>query len=801
MDNDTLISYIDAAESASYSSEVDTQLSADRAYAINLYNGDNVDPVPEGRSNVIDRSVFETIQWIQPSLCRIFANGDDVVEIVPVNAEDEPGAKQETSYLNHVILQKNNWFETFITWSMDALLTKNGYCIAYAEERKTNEVETYERQSETGIKLLADEEGVEIEAEGYPDPDQGPQPVMGPDGQPQMQMMAGPDGLPMMQMGPQGPMPVMQPVMQQPMLYTVTLKRTQKEKKVCIKVLPPERCKVSYRTPSFRLNDECPYFEYYDFKTYSDLKADGLDVPDTIPDAWQVDEEEDLARDQYQEQSWMHDSNEPDKAMKRYRTRYIWLRADMDDDGLAELIYCIRIGNSILYSQQVSRIPVASMVCMPNPHRHIGTSEADIVGDIQRIKTAILRQGLDNLYLSNNSRTFATDKINLDDLLVSVPGGVVRGKPGAVYGQDIMPMQTPFVFPQAMQGLEYMDQVRENRTGTNRYFTGIDQNAMNKTATGIQQLSTMAAQRVEQIARIMSCAVEDLFSIVHELILKGGHKKDVIRLNNQWVDIDPAQWRKRTDFRISVGYAAGNKDALMARLQLIAQMQEKAAMGGLPIVSPQNMYETAIEMTKASDFSAPQRFWTNPQDAPKKPPPQPDVTVMAAEQLKSQTTLQTKQLEVQQKERDSQRDFEIKRYQIDTDAQVKAGLAVHQTESQKELTQLTGHQTADLETHRTQLGMHAESNRIGQKGEADRKIAELDAATSELINQAQQISGVLQGIVEKLHSVSALATGKRRVVKGANGKAEAIEIMGEDDQPMHRMSIVRGADGKVEGTA
>ncbi len=788
MDNELLLSYIDAAEQSSYSSERDSALSTDRAFAIDLYNGTNVDPVPEGRSSVIDRSVFETIQWIQPSLCRIFANGDDVIEIVPQNAEDEAGAKQETAYLNHVILQKNNWFETFITWSTDALLTKNGYCIAYAEEKLTNEVERYERQTEMGVKMLM-EDDVEVTAEGYPDPDSGPQPVMGEDGQPQMEVVG------IDQMG----QPVMRPVMQQPMLYDVEVKRTKKDKKICIKVLPPERCKISYRTPSFRINDECPYFEYFDYKTYSDLKADGFKLPKDIPDSWAEAEEEDLARDLYQENT-LEGTTEPDPAMKRYRCRMIWIRADLDEDGLAELVYCVRIGNDIIFQEQVARIPVAALACIPNAHRHVATSVADIVGDIQRIKTAILRQGLDNLYLANNARTFVNDKVNLDDVLVSVPGGVVRGGPGSVLGVDVGPMPTPFVFPQAMEGLEYMDQVRENRTGTNRYFTGIDQNAMNKTATGIQQLSTMAAQRVEQIARVMATGVEDLFSIVHELILKGGHKKDVIRLNNDWVDIDPAQWRKRTDFRISVGYAAGNKDAMMARLMTLAQMQEKAMMGGLPIVTPENMYETAIEITKASDFSAPQRFWTNPKSVPPKGPPQPDVTVMAAEQIKSQTALQAKQLDVEQKERDSQRDFEIKRYQIDMDARVKAGLALHQTEAQKEQLQLTGNQTAQLESHKAGLQMQSESTKLDHKKQADNSVKEVQQAAQELAGQVQQIGSALSVLIERIQSLSAIATGKRRVVKGKDGKAAAIEILGDDGAPIHSAKILRGPTG-IEGTA
>jgi len=394
--------------------------------------------------------------------------------------------------------------------------------------------------------------------------------------------------------------------------------------------------------------------------------------------------------------------------------------------------------------------------------------------DIQRIKTAILRQGLDNLYLSNNPRTFLNDKINLDDFLVSRPGGVIRGKPGAIYGQDIAPIVAPFVFPQAMEGLEYMDQVRENRTGTNRYFTGIDQNAMNKTATGIQQLSTMAAQRVEQIARHYSNGIERLASILHALIMKGGHRQDVVKLSGKWEQIDPATWRRRTEFRISVGYAAGNKDAMVNRLMLIAQMQEKAAAGGLPIVQPQNMYETAIELTKASDFAAPQRFWTEPSKAPPPQPPQPDVTVMAMEQIKAQsaqqteqvkaqTAMQTKQMDVEQRERDSERDFAIKKYEIDADCQLKAGLAAAQSNDAR-----------DLESHKAQLNPKtAESNAKVKQTEGLTQFLQALARSQQ--EQTQRLEQTLSAAFDGLTKALAASNAPRRLVRDKSGRVERSE--------------------------
>lgn len=763
MDNELLIAAIDAAEQASYSSEGDTTLSTDRAYAIDMYSGKNLEPAPEGRSQVVDRSVFETIQWILPSLVDIYANGDDVVEISPVSAEDEPAAKQETQYLNHVILNKNPtlWLVTFITWAMDAMMTKNGYCLAYSEKRRNEEIDRYERQTEQGVQLLMSDKDVQVEVTGqYPDPDYvepPPQPAVDPmSGQPAIDPATG--------------QPVMQPPAPPPMLYDVTVTRVQEERKVCYKALPPERCKISYRTPDFSISNECPYFEYYDYKTLSDLRADGFELPDAIPDDWMIDEEEDLARDNYDEQGWRDDNNEPDESMKRYRVRMIWLLFDENRDGIAERLYVVRIGRQIIHKEQVSRIPVASLVAIPNPHRHIATSIADIVVDLQRIKTAILRQGLDNLYLANNPRTFITDKINLDDALVSRPGGIVRGETGAVYGQDIAPLVTPFVFPQAMEGLEYMDQIRENRTGTNRYFTGIDQNAMNKTATGIQQLSSMAAQRVKLIARIMGVGIGDLFSIVHELIIKGGHKKEVVKLSNQWIEVDPAQWKKRTDFRISVGYAAGNKDAMVSRLMLIASMQEKALAGGLPICTPENAYQTAVELTKASDFSSPERFWTNPQKIPpKEPPPDP---IIESEKIKSQTTLEKTQKEIEADLYKCEKETQLKKYEIDTRAQVDLVKTEAQLESANQLEdkrsqsedKKLGAQIHLAQTAPKAVEANTKSAKTKQEGEFIQQFMQ---------SQQQQTQAIAQMFQEVLGAVQRMGGGKK-VVRGKDGRIDSV---------------------------
>lgn len=748
-DFERLLTAIDVEADDAYGSDTDSTLASDRAFAIDQYLGKNTIPAPEGRSQVVDRSVFETIQWILPSLIDIFANGDDVVALPPIGPGDEEASKQEAQYLNHIALNKSPWLEICLTWFVDAMLTRNAYVYAYREYKRSVSIEEYESQTEEGLAMLVQDGDVEIvEQNAYQSEDEQ-EPVIGQDGQPVMQLVG---------VDPMGG-PILEPAMQPKMLYDVTLRRTEKEGKFCIDVLPPERCLVSMKTPTFRVLERCPYFEYYEFKTLSDLRAEGFDVEDDINDEADVDTQEDLARDTLGERSWAGERKPSDPAMRRVKARTIWIQYDYDEDGIAEMNRVIRVGREVLERKEVGRIHIASIVPIPMPHRHMGLSVADIVKDLQDIKTAILRGGLDNLYLSNNPRTFANDKINLDDLMISRPGGIVRGEAGSVYGQDIGPIQVPFVFPQAMEGLEYMDQVRENRTGTNRYFTGIDQNAMNKTATGIQQLTSMAAQRVKLIARIFASGFRDLFDILHELVLKSGHKQEVIKLKGNWVPIDPAEWKKRNDFSIQVGYAAGNKDAMVNHLMLIADLQGKALQSGLPIVTPDNMYQTAIELTKASDFSTPERFWTDPSQAGPRPPPPPD-PVIEATKIKAGSDEKIKQAELQQKAGQSEDELLLEKYKIDKDAEVKIVIE-----------QMKGGQAVDIEHHRAALNPKTtEANTAAKKVKGEQDFMQALGGFMQQFAQSQQqqtqtLTEIIKGALEGLN-----APRESEVVRDKSGK-------------------------------
>jgi len=641
MDQVALIAAIDDADNRAYGSNLSNltaALSAERALNIDLYLGKNVDPAPEGQSNVIDRSVFETIQWILPSLCRIFANGDDVVALTPMNAADVEPAKQESAYLNWLVTTKHPWFELFLEWCTDALLTKNAYFLVYKDLKRSVEIEKYEGQTKEGIAyLLQDPTCQLIDSKSYLAPDLPPDPVMDPTtGQPIVNEVG-------------------QPMTTPAKLYDVVIRRTSEGKDLTIRVLPPERVKVDQRAFSWRIDDRCNYFEYWEETTLTELREQGFDIPTDIADDPELYTQEDYARDQYGERR-LERYKPSDPSMRRVKARMIWIRVDYDGDGVAELLQILRVGRRILYQEEVSRIPVASGVACPLPHRHLGIAVADMVSDIQRIKTAILRQGLDNLYLSNNPQKVLNEQsVNIDDALISRPGGVIR----ATDINQIRYESTPFVFPQAVEGLDYMSQVAQNRTGVNNGFAGVDSAQLNNIQPGtVNQLSSMAAERVVQIARILAFAIEDLFSIIHEQVLKMGHKREMMQIAGNWVEVDPGSWKKRTSFKIAVAFAAGNKDAQIGRLMAVLAKQVEAFQLGLPVVTPENYYATLMELTKAIDFTSPERFWTDPIKMPPKPPPPPPEGIVKA-QIEAASQEKIKAAELIQRETESQRKADV----------------------------------------------------------------------------------------------------------------------------------------------
>ncbi len=200
-----------------------------------------------------------------------------------------------------------------------------------------------------------------------------------------------------------------------------------------------------------------------------------------------------------------------------------YLYVDFDEDGIAEFRRIVYSNNEILSNEQTDYCPFHVICPIPIPHKFFGQSLADRTMDIQLIKSTLVRQMLDNLYLTNNARVGAVDgQVNLDDLLNATPGGVIRMKSA----NAIQPIEVPAVTAQAFPMLEYMDQVQAKRTGVSDSQQGLDPDVLNNvSATAVAAMMKSNSGKLELIARVFAeTGVKSLFKGILHLMTKYQNK-------------------------------------------------------------------------------------------------------------------------------------------------------------------------------------------------------------------------------------------------------------------------------------
>jgi hypothetical protein len=308
------------------------------------------------------------------------------------------------------------------------------------------------------------------------------------------------------------------------------------------------------------------------------------------------------------------------------------------------------------------------------PHRFYGRSVSELVEDIQLMKSTVMRQLLDNMYLTNNNRVAVMDgMVNMDDLLTSRPGGVVRTKQAP--NQVMQPIQAQPISQQAFPLLEYLDTVREVRTGVTKYNQGLDSDSLNKTATGISAIMNQTQMRSELIARIFAeTGVKDLFRKMFELSVKYQDKEKIIQLNNQYIPVMPTEWKNRFNITIQVGLGTGTKEQQLIILNNILDKQLQAfnlqGQREFPMVNLKNIYNTLSKMIENAGLKTVDSYFINPDLGRQfvTPPPPPPVTPIEkieftridAENKRKIADLELEYKELQQKQQEMLLDFETR---------------------------------------------------------------------------------------------------------------------------------------------
>ena len=760
MDDDELLEILRRKEDSA-GSYVWGQLATERETAMREYHRMPYGNEEEGWSQIVSSDIQDTVEWILPQLIKTFMATDRAVVFEPSKASDVDASEQATDAVNYVFHKQNNGFLILYTALKDMLTVRN---CAVMWRKETQEVVSSTPFKGATPEMLAmlTEQGGEIEQANQAE-------------------MIGPDGLPVM-------------------VFNGRLKKTESKTIIKVDAFSPEDLLIDREWTSPLLSD-CPYVCRMMRVTVTDLKMMGLEV--TAEElrasdgaAYSTDAQFRLSKVTQSGASTNSgtDTDTNDDSMAEGWMRLEYALIDADGDGVAERHCIYRLYDKILKDEIVSHVPIATCSPTLNTHRWDGMSIADAVGDLQKMHTELLRQTFNSSYLANNPRTkVLTDAnwsplANIDDLLDSRPGGVIRVRQLDAVTEQI----TPFVAGATLPLLEYIQTMRENRTGVSRTSQGMNPDALNNTATGRQIDVSQSAQRIELIARIVAeVLLKPIFAGILKELTDGTMEKLAFRLRDKFVEYDPNEWRDQYDMTINVGLGTGDKQAQAGQLQMI--MQNQMALMGMGMATPDHIYHTQAKIIENAGYKDVQNFLQKPDPSkPFQPPPPPQLQI---KQMELQADSQKFQAQTQQEQMKFQAEMSAQ-MQLE---QLKAQAKLQEVRANLELQASNDQRDSEREVMKAQLDAQAESERLSfEKWKTEFNASlQIELKNMEASKVPQEDSSAVQAaiaqIMEQLGGIANHITAPRKLVKDANGRTIGVDVGGVVKP------IIRNAAGQVEG--
>lgn len=725
------------------------ELSNLRETIYNRYMGELYGNEKEGQSKATTREVLETIEWTMPALMRVFAGSDRVVEFEPDGPEDEQAAEQETDAVNYIIRTDNEWFPVAYTWIKSALMNPNSYVKSWRDESEQVTTEEYDNLDDLDLAKLAMDEEIEITAADFNE-----------------------DGT-----------------------YKAEVKRTRKNGRNVIDPLPEDEVVVDGNWAQLSLTD-CPFVCHYPEKTHSDLLLMGYDESelDMAYSSESYSSEEENRRNFSDERET---NDETHKALRKYRYHECFMLVDYDDDGIAERRRVVMIGNKIFENEETDEQPIVSAASLLMPHKHIGMSLAQIVLDLQDIKTFVQRQLMTNMARANNPRTIVLKGANIKDLLANRPNGIVRAKNvGDVTTEPVTP-----IINQVIPLLDLLDMQKETRTGISRNGLALTGDTLDKSAEGtVMAAIEKADQRIELLIRTFAeCAIKPLMLKVHEQIIKHGDYK-WIKSNGQWVQVNPSEWKKRRTMTCRVGTGAGDKRQKMFAANIITQDHDKiVAAGGLgTVINAQHIFNGRKLLVEAAGEMNVDKYYQNPDLVPPKPPqpPPPDPNMMLI-QANQQIEGQKRQVEMAKLQQQGQIEYaqlQFKAAQSAREQQFKQIELEYKGEIERVKSAMTASKNQDdatnkaLQTRIDELEIQLTSAQADEKLAMEKYKADLDSKTKLAIkemdmqpadeSQAEadiaQLSQIIVGMQQTIEAVNS----PKEIVRDASGNPVGIKNTG-----------------------
>lgn len=495
-------------------------------------------------SDVTASDFHDTVEWAIPSLIKVFFGNEDICKLQGVNSEqDERAAAAHSELIKYQLERCNDGFLIFYDWIKNSLIDNLGIVKCYWEREETiepktlvvNQRELYDLQLNPKITVTNIEEKA---------PD-----VFQVD-------------------------------------YEEITNITKNQPK--LEVIPPSE---------FRFNPEAKSLEDVDFVAHRKIvKLDYLRRREREGVFQNIDKVLEsngatgtYTRTNYDEElnprAYMRSSDVGvEDAKKEFLLYECYVKTDINNDGILEDLIVTMVDKKTivrLEENTMGRHPFFVISPIRDtarlfPKRGI----ADLVGELQDLNTAFLKQIIYNIAVNNNKQAFVNVDLMLDpsEFIDGKKAVRITGDPRqAVYYTPVEQLQ-----PQVFQFLEYMNTMKENRTGITRYNQGMDANSLNKTATGITQIMNASNQRLELIARIFAeTGIKQLFRHMIKMNQMYITEETFIRITDKPKPIFPEDLEGTIDIVVNVGVVAGNKQQQAQAMQLLLGMYPQLLQAGL----------------------------------------------------------------------------------------------------------------------------------------------------------------------------------------------------------------------------
>ena len=516
---------------------IEAEITEPRLKSQRYYDGEVDIGYEDGRSRVVATKCREVVKSLKPSIQRVFLSTENVVEFVPRMPEDVEMCEQMTKFANYKFMQ-NNGYRLLNDVFQDAMVKKCGIAKVMYEDKTTSEIHEF--------RNLTDEE---------------------------FKYLIAPDEVTVLEHTEETETTIVENELEaQVKIHDVKISRQKTRGDISITSIPPEEFFVDRNARSI---DDFFVVGHRTDMTIGDLLGMGFDHEEVHNLQGNMSTFE--AESEFERRNYAVDEDEDesvDPTSRKVVVTEAYMKIDKEGTG-KPLMYRFILGGSgykMLSCELAEQVPFAIFEVDPEPHAFFGSSLVDLVMDDQDAATSMLRGVLDNVALTNNPGLEIVDgQVSVDDLLNNEIGRIVRVKQQGSIREQVV----PFTAGSTLPALQYFDSLVENKTGVSKASQGLDANVLQSaSATAIAATMQGAAGQAEVVARnLAEGGMRQLFRLIATAIINNTDKEEIIRLNNEFVEVDPRSWDSDADMMVNVGIGTGREAEKSAVLRETLQMQ------------------------------------------------------------------------------------------------------------------------------------------------------------------------------------------------------------------------------------